>query len=66
MVGNVWDTEDVTVAVGEDELVAVEEDVLVAVGVRFPVCTGMADVERDVGGDRGLLHDCLLLCIDFE
>ena len=30
------------------------------------MCTGMADVERDVGGDRGLLHDCLLLCIDFE
>ena len=65
-VGNVWDTDDVIVAVGEDELVAVGEAVVVAVGVRFPVDEGIADVERDVGGDNGLLNDCLLLCIDFE
>ena len=30
------------------------------------MCMRIVDVERDVGGDRGLLHDCLLLCIDFE
>ena len=57
---------DVIEAVRGDKLLVVEENEVVAVGVGIPAGEGIADVERDVGGDRGLLHDCLLLCIDFE
>ena len=74
VVGNTEDTEDVIVAVGEDVIVVVEEDAVVAVEVdavvavevRIPMAEGVADAERDVGGVTDLLHDCLLLCIDFE
>ena len=75
VLGNTGDTEDEIVAVGEDVIEVVEEDTVVAaveldavvaVEVRIPMAEGVADEERDVGGVTDLLHDCLLLCIDFE
>ena len=67
VVGNTGDTEDVIVVVGEDLIVVFEEDTVVTVEVDAVVAVeGVADTERDVWGVTDLLHDCLLLYIDFE